>query len=74
MKVGSIPILWSVIAITFIRSALGQAADEKLLNQVDDDSTSVPGPVLESDVDVKRDGTVGRDGTTAPTPPSAAVT
>ena len=42
MKVGNIPILWSVIAAIFIRTALGQAADEKLLNQVDDDAETEP--------------------------------
>jgi len=42
MKVGNIPILWSVIAAVFVKTALAQNRDERRLGEVDDEGHRVP--------------------------------
>lgn len=41
MKVGNIPILWSVIAAVFVKSALAQNKDERRLGEVDEEGHRV---------------------------------
>lgn len=42
MKVGNIPILWTVIAAVFVKTALSQNRSERRVNLVDDDGRPVP--------------------------------
>ena len=42
MKVGNIPILWTVIAVVFMKTALDQNKDDRRLGEVDEDGNRVP--------------------------------
>jgi cytochrome c oxidase assembly factor CtaG len=44
MKVGNIPILWTVIAVVFMRSALEQNRADRRLGWIDDDGAPLTGP------------------------------